>query len=1207
MFPMACLAKLPVMGRPLTIGTLCLMLLLPVRAQAQSSVEAPAQWPLLNQVLPPVKPNLMITLDDSSSMTLRHLPDTDTEISIGAFRIKSPVTSVTGTVKFAPDEPGIFSVTTDRGSPDWPQRFLRSADTNPIYYNPEIRYRPWLRADGTRYPNASIAAAVINPADPVAKTVNLRDTVDDMQARWCSGAPMVCSSTTKGRTYVPGLYYRLRRENGNYLDPARAGSYDEFDVNSPSGLPRSPARSDCAGATCSQAEEQQNFANWFVYYRNRLLFAKSVLGEVMAQLPNQIRVGYGRLGQPRGDVDGIGKFGMIVSGVRDFSLDRRRDFLSWLYGLNATAATPLREAIQEVGTYFSSSDPRGPWGEAPGSASSSSQLACRRAYHLLVTDGEWTEPPDLSEIPENLRDRYVTLTSVGNVDGTGPAETPPAGSWHYTPATPYQDTWVDQLADYALYFWAKDLRPDLPDKVKPIPGNEASWQSLSNFIVGLGVIGKLDPASDLPALQAGTKTWSDNKIDDLWHATLNSHGQYFSASNSAALQSALRQSLASMAPSGSIQGGVGAGSGADADFVKYLPTFRPSDWSGDLQAWSLDATGRVGAQKWRAEAALPPWQERRLFIWDDGQDSPGAVKFEWGLLSQPLRTAMGSQANAALVDFIRGSRTLEEDGGWRVRGGLLGDFINSTPLVAGAAEDPALRRLPTIGGSYGGYLRDTKAARPRVVYIGGNDGMLHAFRDGVGADGSPAGREIFGYLPRAVASQLHALRNLNYNQGPEQHLYYVDGPLREVDVYVSPPGGGSATWRNYLLGSTGAGPAAVFAIDITNPLALGASSPRWEVSGEVDPRLGHVLAPLAAGMLPNGRWVALFGNGYGSRSGRAHLFVVELEGGVVHTLELPDVGAANGLGGVALAKDSAGRVTSVYAGDLTGRLWRLDFSEQASSFFVVGLGGQPLFRGESGQPIIQAPVLQPRGAGRLLMFGTGRLVTSSDLDDTTGQALYVVEDRLGEGLLRPLGPSQLAVRSLQRIDGSGGSTSIPLYSVTGEEIDWTRQRGWRLSLTGNAVPKGLRMLQPIQALSSQGDLVLIAAEAPAKVSDLCAESATGSGINLLLPFVSGLPLPGRPLLDTNSDGIVDTRDDRRVVGYATQSDGADVVLARPRPSGLTPPASGSGSGATTGSGADWTCTGQGLLASASGAVAACLKVGLALRDRAWRRILQAPF
>ncbi len=1179
----------------------------PANPAAPASPASPAQWPLLNKVLPPVKPNLMVTLDDSSSMLLRHLPDTDTDFSVGAFRVRSPVTSATGAVKFAHKDTGIFTIAAEAGSLDWPQRFMRSPDTNPIYYNPEIRYRPWLQADGSRFPNASISAALLDPMAPAGKTVNLRDTVPDADARWCTGTPMVCSFTTTRRSYVPGLYYRLKRQNGQVLDPSDSRNFEEFDTNNSTSVARGPGRSDCAVDPCSQAEEQQNFANWFVYYRSRLLLAKAVLGEVMAQLPNRVRVGYGRLGQPRTDVDGLGKFGMIASGVRDFDLARRQQYLTWLYGLNAPSATPLREAVQEVGKYFSQADSRGPWGETPGTDSTAEQLGCRRAYHLIITDGMWSEPVDLSAVPPDQRDPFVVLDSVGNVDGDAPAVTPPAGSWHYTPAPPYSDGWVDQLADYAMYYWARDLRPDLPDRVKPIPGNEARWQSLSHFIVGLGVIGTLDPSADLPALQAGTKAWSENKIDDLWHAALNSHGQYFSASNPTSLQQALRQTLASMAPNGNVQGGVAAATADANDFVKYLPTYRPSDWSGDLLAVPLDRNGITGAPKWRAEAALPPWDKRRLYIWDQGRSPAGAVPFEWTQLSAPLQTAMGPQANATLVDYIRGSRALEEDGGWRVRGGLLGDFINSTPLVAGASEDASLRRLPVLGNEYGVYLRDIKASRPRVVYLGGNDGMLHAFRDAPGTDGTPAGTEIFGYLPRAVAGQLEALRDLNYNEGPERHRYFVDGPLREVDVHVSPPGGGPAIWRNYLLGSTGAGPSAVFAIDITDPLSLGAASPRWDLSGATETQLGHVTAPLAAGMLPNGKWVALFGNGYGSRADHATLFVVELEGGVVHTLDLPDEGASHGLGGVALVTDSQGRVTSIYAGDLSGRLWRLDFDPQAVSHFVVGLSGKPLFKTADGQPIIQAPVVETKGTSQWIMVGTGRLITDADVADSTVQAVYVVEDKPDESLALPLDPSQLAERKLAKYEAPNGSGGNTLFTVSGDAIDTQAQRGWRLALEGNGVPAGLRMLQPIQSVTQQSDLVLIAAEAPSHTTDNCLETATGSGINLLLPLESGLP-PKRPLLDTNSDGVINSSDVAQVVGYATQSDGADAVLTLPSvaasPRKVDPDA-----GAAPGAGAapSWTCGGQVQLASVSGSVGACVNENQTLRDRVWRRILQPPF
>ena len=182
-----------------------------------------------------------------------------------------------------------------------------------------------------------------------------------------------------------------------------------------------------------------------------------------------------------------------------------------------------------------------------------------------------------------------------------------------------------------------------------------------------------------------------------------------------------------------------------------------------------------------------------------------------------------------------------------------------------------------------------------------------------------------------------------------------------------------------------------------------------------------------------------------------------------------------------------------------------------------------------------------------------------------------------------------------------------LFTVSGDAIDTKTQRGWRLALEGNGVPAGLRMLQPIQSVTQQSDLVLIAAEAPSHTTDNCLETATGSGINLLLPLESGLP-PKRPLLDTNSDGVINSSDAAQVVGYATQSDGADAVLTLPPVVG-SPRKVDPDAGAAPGAGAapSWTCAGQVQLASVSGSIGACVNENQTLRDRVWRRILQPPF
>jgi type IV pilus assembly protein PilY1 len=353
--------------------------------------------------------------------------------------------------------------------------------------------------------------------------------------------------------------------------------------------------------------------------------------------------------------------------------------------------------------------------------------------------------------------------------------------------------------------------------------------------------------------------------------------------------------------------------------------------------------------------------------------------------------------------------------------------------------------------------------------------------------------------------------------------------------------------------------------------------------------------------------VAIFGNGYRSTYDspvpQAHLFVVEVETGVVRTLALPKTTEANGLGGVALRRNEQGLVIGAYAGDLTGRLWRFDYSEGAASFFSVGLGEKPLFQAATGQAIMQAPWVQLSGQTVRLAFGTGRLITDQDANGKAVQAVYVVEDRVNETLSRPLGPDQLEARELSLLtlaDAKAGST---FFQVSTPTIDWAQRRGWRLPLTGEGVPAGLRVLQPLQPLVKGNDLLLIAAESPAVAGDPC-DLAQGKGVNLLLK-ASGGPAPTRPILDTTGDGVVNSSDSALAAGYQTVADGADAVLQ-------TQSSSGAGSGGTSGTGSTTggsatKCSKQLQIMGSNESMVACASGSGALKARVWRRILQPPF
>lgn len=1169
-----------------TVHALMAAVLLATLAAAWA--EVPAQAPLLNRVGSSVKPNVLLTLDDSGSMLAQSMPEDSAHV--GPWTVRMPTA-----YRFHPDDTGRQAIMDpDRepvsarpGSLSVHQRKLRSPDVNTIYYNPEVRYRPWARADGSRYEDADPTAARTDP-DHWNKTIDLTRVLKLCDGKESGSRTHGCSGVEEA--FDPGLYYRLGRENGQQLDPSRSGSYTEYSINVQAFFTRHPERTDCAMA-CTQAQERRNFANWFVYYRSRQLFMKAAVAEAFHGMEDSFRLGWGRINKPPGTVDGIRDLPVLESGVRDFG-NARKAFFDWLHGMPPTnQGTPLREAMQAAGEYYSAAVAGGPWSDSPGDSRSTTEMACRRAYHVLVTDGYWSDG------------NRGGLKAVGNADNeSGPTLMSPRGhSYTYQPVRPYLDDRKNQLADYAMHYWKRDLRPDLANKVPPTPDNPAFWQHMTTFTVGVGVRGALDPGKDLPALQKGDLSWSDDRIDDLWHAALNGRGEYFSISRPAELSAAIRAAVNRAIERELREAGVATSSSVlRAGSRKYVPRYKTSTWTGDVEAYALDAKGQAGALAWSAKDKLPAWSERQIVTWDRGIAPARGVPFRWDRLSEDARRALAAQGTAAdLVDFLRGDRSRENAiDGFRVREGILGDFVNSTPVFAQAGFDPDHRQLPGIGLSYPAYAVK-KEARSGVFWIGGNDGMLHGFKDTRGSVPATDGQEVFAYVPRAVYAHLGRLASRRYGGANEYHRYFVDGPLHEVDVHLRAPRASAASWRNYLLGSTGAGARAVFALDITDPPALGPDSIRWEISADDHPELGHVLFPLQAGPLPDGRWVAVFGNGYGGASQRPVLFVVELETGKVHQLPVGDAGR-NGLGGAAIAKDAQGYIRTLYAGDLQGKLWKFDYADSADSGFRLAGGGAWFDVGED-RPIVQAPVVFQRGDGvRVVVFGTGRLFTEQDADDKSPHAVYGVADLPSDRSDRsalPLTPSRLEPRTLVEVPtrsaGGGAETGATYFSIAGRDVNWNSQRGWILPLTGNAVPAGLRVIYPLQKVNQTH--VFINAVAPAAIAQPC-ESTHGAGLNLLYDVHSGLT-GQMPMFDTSGDGLINAND-APASAYSSAADGVETIVHFSRPTG---------DAATPGAGCAMVS-----IQNTTSQADACVPEGGAeagsrtLRQRTWRRILNPP-
>jgi type IV pilus assembly protein PilY1 len=422
-------------------------------------------------------------------------------------------------------------------------------------------------------------------------------------------------------------------------------------------------------------------------------------------------------------------------------------------------------------------------------------------------------------------------------------------------------------------------------------------------------------------------------------------------------------------------------------------------------------------------------------------------------------------------------------------------------------------------------------------------------------------------------------------------------------------------------------------------MSMDASSVRWEISSDVYPDLGYVLAPLKVGVLKNGRWVAIFGNGFSSTNGYATLFVVDIENAAsssattrasaVKQLNV-DTSGSNGLGGVTIIHDASGQIDTIYAGDLKGKMWKLNYSATASSYFAID-GGAALFTATDGggvpQPITSSPAVYNHSmGGKMLVFGTGKLFSNADAVDTATQSVYGVWDKPSDALSHPLSRSNLQARTLTAFNGTGGASSTVFYSLTGTAVVWSTQRGWYMDM-GAALPGG-RVIYPAQVAGF--DTALVSAVAPVQGTPAVCSSTSGTGVNLLLPVESGTN-PTNHNFNTNGDTFGANSSDAYAVGYGTRADGIDAIVRQIGTSGsdgLRDVGGGGGEGDCTGaicSKAGNSCVPSPLcpeantclssIQSATSGFTVCIPTGTPATppiagnrqyDRVWRRIINPP-
>ena len=459
-----------------------------------------------------------------------------------------------------------------------------------------------------------------------------------------------------------------------------------------------------------------------------------------------------------------------------------------------------------------------------------------------------------------------------------------------------------------------------------------------------------------------------------------------------------------------------------------------------------------------------------------------------------------------------------------------------------------------------------------MLFVGANDGMLHGFRDGISPGATvvePGGIETFAYVPNALLPTLNQLADKSY-----VHRYYVDGPNIETDAYFS---SGAARWANIVIGTTGAGAGApgipgtsprtaVYAIDVTslntNATSLDASKVLWEVSSSnvSFSELGYVLSDVQTGPTLDGSWVAIFGNGYESKSCQARLFVVNIQTGAlikeINTNAGDCTTAKNGLGGVSLVRNAKQQIIGAYAGDLRGNLWKFNLNDSSSGAWGVDLGGNALFTAGNSQPITATPSVMylsstssPAG-GYMVIAGTGKFYEVSDISTTAQQSLYGIWDKTRFGATTIPTGAALTDKTLlvEQTIGSAvtGADNNTYFEISRNPVDYVgtttpsvtaARRGWYTNLPNT----GQRLTYPMNILANR--IAVADTISPANVStDPCSNTGSGTGYLYAFDALSGAG-PKKAILDTNGDSNVDSSD-LIVSGVTTAADGRNAVLNR---------------------------------------------------------------
>lgn len=1055
----------------------------------------------------------------------------------------------------------------------------KSSAFNPLAYDPTQTYLPGYNDAGVLL-STSFTAAYCNPYVTSQGTVNLstsyQATVTYNPSTSCSTLMNATNSSSESTSdEVDSCNNFDSSGNCNNQFNAQAAFYYTYTPTSTAAVSNG-----CTSVTTDDAcytkvvvsstsgpggtDERQNFANWWSFYRTRNLTTNTGANRAFTGLSGNFRVAWRDINtmtssttsfQSGGIKDWAGNTFDNRIGV--FTSTHRTKFFDWLARYPANNGTALRTALNTIGAYYQTAAGVGsPYAFDPAvesdAGTDSPEYVCRPNYAVVMTDGLWNDSS-----PGTL--------SPGNADNT--ALTLPDGTAFAASTHPYSDSSSNSLADIAFYYWAHSLRSDLgtSSTLQYMPYNKsvaitdstnktvslqpywnpqndpASWPHMVTFTVSLGQTSVLtNPAwsggtyaGGYSGLVTGTTAWpavssnSSANVYDLWHAALDSRGQFFSADSPQDVAAAFSTIV------NRIQGRVGSSSAIavnstrlDSNTFVYQAQFNSASWTGEVQAFPINTDGSIGSTAWQASQLIPAAASRAIYTWNETLNSNhgGAATFTWGNLSSAEQTALNTSMEgsndglgSSRLSYLTGVQTSEQDNGgnFRNRASLLGDIVDSNPQYVGT-DNFGFDALPGAeGGTYDDFVTNKKTRTP-VLYVGANDGMLHAINANTGV-------EMFAYVPRGVYPILSALTDPLYT-----HQFYVDGSSTSVDAYIS---GG---WKSLLAGTTGAGAREVFLMDVSDPSSFSASSILWDYDGVTrsDNSLGYTLGQATITRMHDGYWYMVFGNGYNSPNQTAVLYLYNITTGALTKFDtgVGNTANPNGMAApnpVVISTQTADqRITdTIYAGDLQGNVWVLDVSSSNTAnwkFKTYGNGATPtpLFKATDSngnvQPITDQIQVAFNSAGKtMLYFGTGTYFLTSD--NSVGSnppvmSFYGLIDDGGNTAADQVSRSTLLQQFIVGTDTVNGTT----FRITTSYPMTSSNQGWLLDLSYPSA-QGERVVS--DAVIDNGRIIFTTLTPQ---GNAC--SYGGTSWLMELNADNGGTLTGQSPFDVNGDGKINAND-----------------------------------------------------------------------------------